>query len=294
LRLASDHAKFMRNYADPTQERLFRTADHLAVTLDGLRGELAALPEPVPPPAMFSLIQRATPVLRTLNQFKTAVANLIETCQTQHLLPAHFIDHLRREVEFFLGIVDHVLGRPSQTRGALDMGGPSQAAVSTLARNLIDKVPTPEAIAAGLTWTEFWGKHNMEHADALTILLRPQDVDLIQGAARFSDRFKALLQETVQIDLNNATNQVAQLNRDTLTLTGDWRRFLEQALEAQRSCKAQENFPQRLTEHIMIETDFMTEAALRVQARQSGRFLSEPMAMGATFDQLTPKQILLS
>lgn len=34
LRLASDHAKFIRNYFDPTQERLFRMADAFAASLD--------------------------------------------------------------------------------------------------------------------------------------------------------------------------------------------------------------------------------------------------------------------
>lgn len=294
LRLASDHLKFIRNFFDPTQEALFRQADQIAVTLDQLRAEAASLAEPVPPATVFALVQRTVPVIRLVVDFKNRVSALIRTCQTQQILPADFIDHLRREADFFLGIVDHVFGRPTPTRALLDLPFAPEARVLTLARSLIDKVPEREASAAGLTWVEFWSKHHAEHADVLTMFLRPQDENLIRQAAQFRERFSAVLQESALVDVTLSVNLLGTVQQDALLLSQDWKRFLEQTLSAQRTCQVQENFPQRLTEHIIIETDFLTEAVLRTQARQAGRVLTAVPVAGAVFDQLTPRERLVS
>lgn len=290
LRLASDHAKFMRNYFDPTQDHLFRMADSLAVELDQLRTEVCSLPEPAQPQAVFALVQRVVPVLQRLNVFKIAVAQLIRRCQAQSMLPAEFVDHLRREVDFFLGIVSHVLGGETPTRQALDMPGPPQERVATIARTLIDVVPIPQAVAADLAYTEFWGKHHMEHADALTLFLRPQQTDLITQAIQFRDEFDRLLTETEAVQRQPTMAQIDELDRHTISLSNEFRNFLVTAENAQRQCRLQANFPQRLTEHIRIETDMLQEAVTRSARRRSspGGLIS---TSGVTYQSMTPKEI---
>lgn len=296
LRLASDHAKFIRNYFDPTQERGFRLADSLAVALDQLRAELCGLQEPVAPAAITAFIRKAVPVIQQLITFKNLVADLIRACQTQHLLPAPFIDHLRREAEFFLGIVGHVLGGPTPTRAQLHLPGPSAARVATIARKLIDSVPFPDAMAADLAYTEFWGKHHMEHADALTKFLRPEQADLVATAARFRDLFAALLVEAADVEQAPSLARIAGLDRDTMLLSNDWRNFLIQAEQAQRTCAVQTNFPARLTEHIRIETDLLIEAVGRAERRRAlgGAPVPSAALAGATFQSVTPKATLCS
>jgi hypothetical protein len=297
LRLASDHAKFIRNYFDPTQETLFRAADRLAAELDQLRSELCSLQEPVAPAMVNAFVQRAVPVISRLITFKDLVSALVRSCQTQQLLPADFIDHLRREADFFLGIVAHVTGVATPTRARLHFPGPPEQRVTTIARALIDRVPLAEALAADLIYTEFWGKHHMEHAEALTLLLRPQQTALIAGATRFQDQFGGLLAEATDVERNPTVHRIESLNRDTLTLSNDWRNFLVMAEQAQRTCQIQTNFPQRLTEHIRIETDILMEAAARTARRlqqPGGAPVISTPSTGATFQNLTPKSILCS
>lgn len=297
LRLASDHAKFIRNFFDPTQERLFRMADTLAVRLDQLRAELCSLQEPVAPAEMVAFVGRAAPVITQLIGFKRAVADLIRNCGTQQILPADFIDHLSREAEFFLGIVSHVLGGQLPTRQELGMPGPGTARVAAIARKLIDQVPLAEVLAADLAYTEFWGRHHVEHADALMMFLRPDQTDLIQCASRFRTNFQNLLTEAVDVECAPTLPRFDELDRQTLSLSTDWRNFLINAEQAQRTCSLQTNFPQRLTEHIRIETDILLEAVGRSANRRrqpSGApIVSAPVA-GATFQSLTPKSILCS
>jgi hypothetical protein len=295
LRLASDHAKFIRNYFDPTQEQLFRTADTLAASLDQLRSEICALSEPAQPQAVFTLVQRAAPVVQQLITFKNLVSALIRSCQTQQLLPAPFVDHLRREADFFLGIVSHVLGGETPTRQTLDLPGPPQERVATIARKLIDVVPLPQAVAADFAYTEFWGKHHMEHADVLTMFLRPQQTDLITQASRFRDQFGALLLEATVVERQPSLALIDELDRNTLSLSLNWRKFLITTEEAQRNCSLQANFPQRLTEHIRIETDILLEAVGRA-ARRRITAGGAPIisTSGVTYQSLTPKQISCS
>ncbi len=295
LRIASDHLKLIRNYTDPTQETLFRQADRLAVELDQLRAELADLPEPVQPAAVDAVTAQAVPVLRAVVQFKAGVEELIRTCQTLHLFTPEMVAHLRRETEFFLGIVDHVCGRRTPTRASLGLPGAPQRPVPTIARSLIDKVPLPEAVAASLAWTEFWGKHHLEHTGILISFLRPWQDRLVQGALQFQDRFQGLLQEVgARRETAADCGCLSRLMRGTLMLSGDWERFLSSALAAQRTCTLQANFPQRLTEHLLIENDFLAEPMLRLQARQAGRLLSAVPVQGVVYDQLTARTVLVS
>lgn len=296
LRLASDHAKFIRNYFDPTQERLFRLADALAGSLDQLRAEICFLQEPVSPAVVDAFILKAAPIIQQLIVFKRAVADLVRACQTQQLLPPDFIDHLRREADFFLSIVSHVRGQPTATRATLDLPGPPEERVATIARVLLDGVPLAQAQAADFVYTEFWGKHHMEHADALLLLLRPQQTDLIQKTTRFRDLFDGLVTKARTVEADPTDARLDSLDRDTLLLTGDWRKFLIDAQEAQLDCSLQANFPQRLTEHIRIETEILMEAVGRVARRRlpvTSRMVSAPSA-GATFQQITSKEVLCS
>jgi hypothetical protein len=299
LRLASDHAKFIRNYFDPTQEQLFRIADTLAVHLDNLRSELCTMREPVSPAAVNAFVRRTIPVITQLIRFKEQVATLIETCQTQQLLPAHFVDHLRREAEFFLGIVAHVMGNPAliPTRATLDLPGPAQERVHTIARSLIGRVALHDALSADLAYTEFWGKHHMEHADALTIFLRPQQTTQIEEATGYKKRFADLLEEAVDVGQQPTVERIQHLIGDTVMVSTDWRNFLVETQQAQRNCSIQTNFPQRLTEHIRIETDILLEAAERTANRlkqPGGSPIISAPAAGAVFSNLTPKSILCS
>lgn len=252
--------------------------------------------EPVSPMVVDAFIRRAAPIIQQLIQFKRAVADLIQSCQTQQLLPPHFVDHLAREAEFFLSIVSHVMGQPTATRATLDIPGPPQERVATIARTLLEGVPFVQAQAADFAYTEFWGKHHQEHADALLLLLRPQQTDLIQKATRYRDLFGGLVAEARTVEVNPSIARLDTLDQDTLLLTNDWRNFLITAQQAQLDCSLQANFPQRLTEHIRIETEILMEAVQRVAGRRQrgGSPTISASPAGATFQQFTTKEVLCS
>lgn len=270
LRLASDHAKFMRNGFDQTQESLFREADSLAQRLDVLRAELCSLQEPVAPAAVFAFVEKAAPLVQELINFKNRVADAVDACVTQQVLPSSFIRHLRREANFFQGIVQHVMGGAIPDRATLDLPGAPQERVATIARLLIDAVPEPEARAASLAYSQFWGKHHLEHADVLTQFLRPEQASFIAMAARFRDDWRTIVQQSREVETAPTLARFATLNRNVVTLGLDWRNFLLRLNRAQRECSVQSNFTQRLSEHIKIETDLLLEAVLRAASRGCG------------------------
>lgn len=296
LRLASDHAKFIRNGFDPTQEVLFREADALAQALDQAREQLAILPEPVPAQTVAQFVTFVLPLVRQIIQFKERVTAAIQGCTTQQILPADFVLHLRREADFFVGILNHLAGLPTPANATLDLAGVQTAPAETLARQLIEVVPVPQAVAANLNYTEFWGKHHREHADVVSMFLRPAQGDVSAMAARFRDQFQALQTNAAALQQAFSPTDFATLNRDTLLLTDDWRNFLVNVQQAQINCSVQTNFVQRLTEHIRIETDVLAEAVIRTQLRlqkpENAALVST--RAGADYNQLTPRGIVIS
>jgi hypothetical protein len=293
LRLLSDHAKFIRNGFDQTQEALFREGDALAQAHDRLRARFARLPEPLPPALVAEFARAALPLVRALIQFKDRVAALIDLCLTQQTLPAPFVRHLRREADFFVGTLNHLSGLPVPQTATLDLRGPA-GRTPTVARALLGSVPVADALAAGLAYAEFWGKHHEEHAEALMIFLRPEQRREIAAAGRFRREFRELRDRAAALQQAFSRPEFDSLSRDALTLTGDWRSFLVQANTAQRACALQANFPQRLSEHIRIETDILTEAIARTQLRLAGQAQPAGIGLGAVYTGLTPKEILLS
>lgn len=293
LRLGSDHAKFVRNGFDVTQEALFREADAIAQEVDRIRAQFGALSEPVPTLLVAQFTRAALPIVRRLIQFKDGVARAIAGDITQQTLPADFVLHLQREADFFVGILNHMAGLPTPTPTTLQLQGPT-ALVPTIARHLLEVVPASEAVAANLAYTEFWGKHHEEHAEAIAIFLRPGQQKEANAVAKFRRDFQELRGAATTLQRQFSLPDFQTLTSDTLRLTGDWRQFLNNTQQAQLQGRLQANFTQRLTEHIRIETDILDEAVVRTQHRlqQSGAPVSR--TAGAIYTGATPKAVLVS
>lgn len=293
LRLGSDHAKFIRNGFDITQEALFREADAIAQEVDRIRALFGALREPVPTLVIAQFTRAALPVFRRLIRFKDTIAGDIIADTTQQMLPADFILHLQREFDFFVGILNHMAGLPTPTPATLALSGPT-GLVTTIARQLLEVVPANEAVAANLVYSEFWCKHHQEHAEVINIFLRPGQQKEMDAVAKFRRDFLELRGLATTLQRHFALPDFQTLMCDILALTGDWRRFLNATQQAQLQGKFQANFTQRLTEHIRIETDILDEAVLRTRNRLQGIVSPAPSAAGATFTAATPKAVLLS
>lgn len=293
LRLGSDHAKFIRNGFDVTQEALFREADALAQGIDHIRAQFGAIPEPVPTVLVAQFTRAALPIVRRLIQFKDQVALAIKGDLTQQSLPADFVLHLQREADFFVGILNHMAGLPTPTPATLQLQGPT-GLVPTIARHLLEVVPASDAVAANLVYTEFWGKHHEEHAEAIAMFLRPGQQKEANAVAKFRRQFQEVRRASTELQRQFSLPDFQTLSGDTLRVTGDWRRFLNETQRAQLQGQFQANFTQRLTEHIRIETDILDEAILRTQQRLRQTGAPAPVALGATFTAATPKAVVVS
>lgn len=116
LRIMSDHAKLIRNGFDLAEEELFRFADALAENLDGMLARVQSVNPPFSPGEVQSFIAESNAVVVPLREFKADLEVAIRECRVMTDRPAELIDHVRREAEFFLGIINGLVGGPIPTR----------------------------------------------------------------------------------------------------------------------------------------------------------------------------------
>lgn len=294
-RIASDHMKFMRMYSDPVEIVAFNKATELANSIDEIRTELSKL-EYLNPYTVLSFIQRTLPLLQGTIELKTLAIEMSQSCKMKLLLPVSVLYHLRREVDFFIGNFDLVIdGRLTKNRDTLGLPGPSEELMSAIPISLIDKISLEEAISANLSWIELFVKHNIEHADLLIITDRAgvERSSIENTLNRYKSNFTSLLNKILDVDFNHPEG-ITQVQKDSISLAESWKSYLTSLLNNIRSCKLQENFPQRLVEHMIIETNLHEEASMRLLANLSGKPLTVSSLDKVTYNMMTPKEILLS
>ncbi|MGE5559576.1 MAG: DUF2935 domain-containing protein [Chloroflexota bacterium] len=117
-RIMSDHAKFIRSLLDPSERRFVEIAHQFSEEFQRLLAQARDIEgylwdyQPIPTlPRFEGEIIDAT---KRIRDFKAEAAKLLEDCAALSVAPPLLLDHVRREAEHFLKILDTIQSRLRQ------------------------------------------------------------------------------------------------------------------------------------------------------------------------------------
>ncbi|WP_170292147.1 DUF2935 domain-containing protein [Heliobacterium mobile] len=120
LRIMADHSKFIRSLLDQSERRIAQQAqafsdefDMLLAQARDLEGFLWDFPQVPTLPRFEEDIKSSTTRLR---DFKQEAKELLENCAMLSLIPVALADHVRREADHFLMIIDKIQRELSKER----------------------------------------------------------------------------------------------------------------------------------------------------------------------------------
>lgn len=270
-RIMFEHAKFIRGGLDPTreQEPFIDRADCFAKFFGRLEEELARK-------SVSELVEESIPCVESLRDFKVELAALLEACRATAFLPGELLVHLRKEADFYLGLLDRASGSCPPDRATLGLPD-GQMGTQFVPRLLLGVVPANLDLAA-VEYGLFWNERHREHAEVLGLYTRPvvQD-DLRRCFEAFQAEFAALSAEGTVLAGQPADPCLSPGWRDWLTrvlaLTTPWRDFLAQLYCSLLACTVptgQINVYPLLIDHIRREADYTLDAINRILCAAGG------------------------
>lgn len=125
LRIMADHAKFIGHLLDPSERKLVEQAQEFshdfdqllfqAVDLDSMRSQSQTLP------LLSQFLDQNRVSVKSLRDFKKTARDLIEACRIKSVIHPLMADHVFREAERFLEIIDmferSLAGKSSANKG---------------------------------------------------------------------------------------------------------------------------------------------------------------------------------
>jgi len=122
LRIMADHAKFIGHLLDPSERKLVEQAREFSEDFDKLLYQARDLdsmrPESQTAPLLDQFLDQNRVSVQSLRDFKKTARDLIEECRIKSIIHPLLADHVFREAERFLFIIDmfeHTLtGKPVQ------------------------------------------------------------------------------------------------------------------------------------------------------------------------------------
>ena len=110
LHIMSDHARLIRSGLDVADEGLFRYVDCLGVCIDELLAAVQSACPPFAPGQVECLIAEVNSRVTPLRDLKRNLAAMVRECRIHMQLPADMLEHIRREADFFLSIINRPMG----------------------------------------------------------------------------------------------------------------------------------------------------------------------------------------
>lgn len=122
LRIMADHAKFIGHLLDPSERKLVDMARNFSNDFDQLVFQARDLesmkPQSQTVPLLDQFLDQNRVSVVSLRDFKKTARDLIEECKIQSIIHPLLADHVFREAERFLAIIDmfeaHLTGETSQ------------------------------------------------------------------------------------------------------------------------------------------------------------------------------------
>jgi hypothetical protein len=110
LRIMADHAKFIGHLLDPSERKLVEQARQFSDEFDQLLFQARDLdsmrPQSQTPPLLDQFLDQNRVSVQSLKDFKKTARELIEACRIKSIIHPLLADHVFREAERFLFIID--------------------------------------------------------------------------------------------------------------------------------------------------------------------------------------------
>ncbi|WP_442603944.1 DUF2935 domain-containing protein [Paenibacillus sp. KN14-4R] len=110
LRIMADHAKFIGHLLDPSERQLVEQARHFSHDFDQLLFQAKDLesmrPQSQTVPLLDQFLDQNRVSVKSLRDFKKTAKDLIEACRIKSIIHPLLADHVFREAERFLHIID--------------------------------------------------------------------------------------------------------------------------------------------------------------------------------------------
>ena len=250
--LLIDHARFMRNGFDPTEEELFSQANNFSNDFSSLRnGEFDIDQEN-------ENLNELKSEVNEFIDFKSQVAQGIENCQILSILPAALIDHIMREAIFFSGILARITDEPRPSWRSL--GLPDQRIASTAPQALIPELRNE---LDNIAWEEllFWLTINYEHANVLSLYFRPQQKKLRRETLHWGNKINRLY-DCVLRAFRKPMSYPERFINPSQDLITQWIDFLKNLYRQLISCSIpgeQMNIWPRVIDHMIREAIYFLQ-----------------------------------
>ncbi|WP_318615270.1 DUF2935 domain-containing protein [Sporosarcina sp. YIM B06819] len=110
LKIMADHSKFIGHLLDPSERKLVDTAREFSNDFDQLLFQAQDLdhmrPQSETVPLLDHFLDQNRVSVVSLREFKKTARDLIEACKIKSTIPALLADHVYREADHFLHIID--------------------------------------------------------------------------------------------------------------------------------------------------------------------------------------------
>lgn len=129
LRIMADHAKFISHLLDPSERKLVEQANHFSQDFDQLLFQARDLesmrPQSQTAPLLDQFLDQNRVSVKSLRDFKKTARDLIQACRVKSIIHPLLADHVFREAERFLFIIDmfenSLTGKPMPTLQSIMM-----------------------------------------------------------------------------------------------------------------------------------------------------------------------------
>jgi hypothetical protein len=193
-----EHARLIRSGVDLGEDNTIKEAEQFMVMYDRLLNRLNT-PGLIANPSMVIRLLNQTRVLAAgLREFKIEVENGIAQCRIKAIIQAELVDHIRRELDYFIGKLDAVTGGLIPTWEDLGLDH-SDRKVSLIPRMLLGEIEGKSVCQVSLEELLFWLHISADHAKVLADYFKPvEQAQFTQDALRYGAEFDRLHQQTFQ------------------------------------------------------------------------------------------------
>ncbi len=261
LRIMYEHSKFIRGGLNPSisQEHLIQTADDFARNIERLHAMVVQLP-PTDAAQVSTLMTAAESWVRPLRDFKAMLFSQISACQVIAELPAPLLDHIRREADYFLTMLDRIQGDPVPLDETL--GIPDGSVPTSVVPRLLIPATGPNLLKAVRDANLFWLRIHMEHGEVLLLIAyRPRIQEMLYDAtAKFERDLEALLNEAKVTPLD--PRSLREFDAKAYVVMVQWRDFLIDLYQDVLKCdvpSGQINTDALILDHMAREASYYIE-----------------------------------
>jgi hypothetical protein len=253
-RQLDEHARLIRSGVDLGEDNTIREADQFVVMYDRLLSRLNT-PGLIANSLIVSKLLYQTKILAlSLREFKIEVENGIAQCRIKAILPADLINHIRRELDFFIGNLNAVTEGPIPTWGDLGLDH-SNRKVSLVPRMLLEEIEGKLVYQVSLEELLFFTHISADHAKLLAGYFKPiEQAQFTQETLQFGAEFDRLHQLTFQE--KNQRGNLAGIMQTASDLNQSWLNYLTELNILLATCQIpalQANFWPALGVHIYRE-----------------------------------------